>query len=161
GAVSRLSGVFAAAAVAAAVVLFAPLARYIPKAALAGILLVTAAGLIDWHRLRYALRASRYDPGLVLVTAVAAVFISVEFSILIGVGLSILMFVPRSARLIAAELAVDSERVVRERQPTDPACTALIILDLEGELFFGAAPELERYFEDLKKRVKAGARVLV
>ena len=46
GAVSRLSGVFAAAAVAIVVVLFAPLARYIPKAALAGILLVTAAGLV-------------------------------------------------------------------------------------------------------------------
>ena len=61
---------------------------------MAGILLVTAAGLIDWQRLRYALRASRYDAGLVVVTALAAVFVSVEFSILIGVALSILMFVP-------------------------------------------------------------------
>src|SRR5271157_6434232 len=43
GAVSRLSGVFAAGAVALVVILFAPLARFIPTAALAGILLVTAA----------------------------------------------------------------------------------------------------------------------
>ena len=67
---------------------------FIPKAALAGILLVTAAGLIDRRRLLRALRASRYDAGLVLVTAFAAVFVSVEFSILIGVAISILMFVP-------------------------------------------------------------------
>ncbi len=94
GAVSRCSGVFAAGAVALVVLLFAPLARFIPKAALAGILLVTAAGLIDRRRLLRALRASRYDAGLVLVTAFAAVFVSVEFSILIGVAISILMFVP-------------------------------------------------------------------
>ena len=94
GAVSRWSGVFAAVAVAIVIVLFGPSARFIPKPALAGILLVTAAGLIDWQRLRYALHASRYDAGLVLVTALAAVFVSVELSILIGVALSIVMFVP-------------------------------------------------------------------
>jgi len=54
-------------------------------------LLVTAARLIDWHRLFYALHASRYDAGLVLATAFAAVFISVEFSILIGLALSMFL----------------------------------------------------------------------
>ena len=69
GAVSRWSGVFAAAATAVLVVAFAPLAGYVPKAALAGILLVTAAGLVDIPRLRFALRTSRYDTILVLATA--------------------------------------------------------------------------------------------
>ena len=63
GAVTRFSGVFAAAAVALVVVLFAPLARYIPKAALAGLLVLTAYRLVDWKRLGYAVRASRYDAG--------------------------------------------------------------------------------------------------
>ncbi|MBV9491668.1 MAG: SulP family inorganic anion transporter [Verrucomicrobia bacterium] len=162
GAVSRASGVFAAATTALAVVLFAPLARYIPKAALAGLLMVTAARLIDWKRLRYALRASHYDRALVLITAGACVFISVEFSILIGVALSILMFVPRAARLQARELVVSPERVVRERLSSDPPCTALIVYALEGELFFGAALELDRYFSDLKQRTLAeGIRYLV
>jgi SulP family sulfate permease len=161
GAVSRFSGVLAAGGVAVVLVLFAPLSRYIPKAALAGILLVTAAGLMDWHRIRYAFRASRYDAGLVLATAFAAVFINVEFSILIGVTLSILMFVPHAANLKATELAVNSERVIRDRQSTDPVCTAMVLLDLEGELFFGASPELDRYFDDLRRRVAAGARLIV
>src|ERR1700733_15047531 len=66
GAATRASGVFTAATVAVVVAFMAPLARYIPKAALAGLLLVTAARLVDWRRLFYALRASRYDAGLVL-----------------------------------------------------------------------------------------------
>ena len=152
GAVSRASGVFAAVTVTLVVLSLAPLARYIPKAALAGLLFVTAAKLVDWRRLRLALRASRYDAGLILITAFSALFISVEFSILIGVALSIVLFVPRAARLRCSELVVTTEGVVRERLPEDPVCDALILYDLEGEMFFGAAPELDRYFNELKER---------
>jgi SulP family sulfate permease len=154
GAVSRFSGVIASGTVALVVVAFAPYARFIPKAALAGLLLVTASRLIDWKRLSYAIRASRYDAGLVFVTAFSAVFISVEFSILIGVALSFLLFVPRAALLRWSELVVSDERVVRERLEDDPACTAMLLYDLEGELFFGAAPELDRCFAELKQRTK-------
>jgi SulP family sulfate permease len=35
------------------------------------------------------------------------------------------------------------------------ALVALLIYDLEGELFFGAAPELGRYFDALKSRIEA------
>src|ERR1700678_2318130 len=119
GAVSRFSGVISAATVALVVVLFAPSARYVPKAALAGLLLVTASRLIDWRRLSYAVRASRFDAGLVFVTAFSAIFISVEFSILIGVALSFLLFVPRAAVLRWSEMVVSDERVVRERLDED------------------------------------------
>ncbi|MBV9873646.1 MAG: SulP family inorganic anion transporter [Verrucomicrobia bacterium] len=152
GAVTRVSGVFAAATVAVVLLSLAPLARYVPKAALAGLLLVTAVKLVDWRRLRLALRASGYDAGLILITAFSALFISVEFSILIGVALSIVLFVPRAARLRCSELVVTSEGVVRERLAEDPNCDALILYDLEGEMFFGAAPELDRYFNELKQK---------
>jgi SulP family sulfate permease len=161
GAVSRLSGLVTAGTVALVVLFFAPMARFIPKSALAALLLVTAYRLLDWRRLGYALRASRYDAGLVVVTAVAAVFVSVEFSILIGVGISILLFVPRAARLKGTELVVDRDRVIRARAPTGIFCGAVVIYDLEGELFFGAAPELDRYFQEIKARVAGGARVVV
>lgn len=110
--------------------------------------------LVDWKRLSYAMRASRYDAALVLVTAFSAIFISVEFSILIGVALSILMFVPHAALLRWTELVVSSDRVVRERLPEDRPCTAMVLYDLEGELFFGAAPELDRCFDHLKRRTE-------
>jgi SulP family sulfate permease len=157
GAVSRASGVFTAVTVAIVVLSLAPLARYVPKPALAGLLFVTAAKLVDWRRLRLALRASRYDAGLISITAFSALFIRVEFSILIGVALSIVLFVPRAARLRCAELVVTTEGVVRERVVEDPVCDALILYDLEGELFFGAAPELDRYFDELKERALSKA----
>ena len=161
GAVSRLSGIVAAASVAGVLVTFAGLARYVPKAALAGLLVVTAWRLVDWRRLRYCLRATRFDAGVCLITAGAAVFISVEYSILIGTFFSFLFFVPRAARLQASELVVSPERVVREKQPGDLECSKLVLLSLEGELFFGAVPELEEHFAHLKRRVDQGARVVI
>ncbi|MEE6179841.1 SulP family inorganic anion transporter [Mycobacterium sp. 050134] len=154
GARTRFSGIVSAATVAAALLLFAPLLRYVPQGALAGLLLVTAARLVDFRRLIYTLKASRYDAGLVLVTAFTGVAIDLDKSVLLGVVLSILLFVPRAAKLKARELIVTPERVVRERIADDPADPSIVIYDLEGELFFGAAPELDRYLEEIRKRVE-------
>ena len=140
---------------AVALLLFAPLLSYIPKPALAGLLLVTAVRLVDFWRLIYTVRASRYDAGLVIVTAITGVAIDLDKAVLLGVALSILLFVPRAAKLKTAELVVTSDRVVRERTPGDPADPTILIYDVEGELFFGAAPELERHLDDITARVKA------
>jgi sulfate permease, SulP family len=45
--------------------------------------------------------------------------------------------------------------VVRERIPGDPADPSIVIYDLEGELFFGAAPELDRYLVEIAQRIEA------
>jgi SulP family sulfate permease len=163
GAATRFSGVVTAAVVAVAVLLFASLLRYIPNPALSGLLLVTAVRLVDFKRLFYAVRATRYDAGLVLVTALSAVLIDLDTAVLLGVALSVLLFLPRAAKMKGSELIVTPERVVRERLPTDAAVDPyLLIYDLEGELFFGAAPELDRYFDALKSRIEAqGVKFLI
>ncbi|MUM19061.1 SulP family inorganic anion transporter [Mycobacterium sp. CBMA271] len=157
GAATRFSGIVSAATVAIALLLFAPLLRYIPQAALAGLLLVTAVRLVDFRRLAYAIKASRYDAGLVLITAVTGVAIDLDTAVVVGVVLSILLFVPRAAKLKAAELIVTKEGVIRERAPEespDDVTSAVVIYDLEGELFFGAAPELDHYLETLEARIR-------
>jgi SulP family sulfate permease len=161
GAVTRLSGIFSALSVAVVILLFADKARYIPKPALAGTILVTVWRLVDRQRLRYCLRATRFDAGIALATAGAAIFINIEFSILIGTFLSFLFYVPRAARLRASELVVSADRLVRERQAGDPQCTKIAIFSLEGEFFFGAAPELDEYLAELKRRVERGVRVVI
>ena len=123
----------AAVAVAATMLLFAPVARYIPRAALAGILMISAWRMVDRTQLVYHLRATRFDAGIVIATALAAVFISVEFCILIGVFLSFVLYVPRAARMHMAELTLTPERVIRERVPGDPRCNRILIYNLEGD----------------------------
>jgi SulP family sulfate permease len=155
GAATRFSGILAAIFVAIAVLTIAPLARFVPKPALAALLLLTATRLIDVKRLSFAMRATRVDAGVVVVTALSAIAFGLDQAILIGVALSILLFVPRAAKLRAVELVVAGNHVVRERQPSDPPNKGYILYDLEGELFFGAGPELERVLDRLLARASA------
>ena len=149
GAVTRISGIYAGVIVALVVLLFGPYARFIPKSVLAGLLFITAARLIDWRRLFYAVRATRFDAALILLTGLTALFISVEDSILVGVVASIVLFVPRAARLVIRELIVTPERVLRVRLAGEPRDPSLLIFDLEGELFFGAASQLHQLLSEI------------
>ena len=112
GAITRLSGIYTSIIVGVVVLVLGPYARLIPKSALAGLLFIAAARLIDWKHLSYAIRASRFDGTLVFVTAFAAILISIEDSILIGVAISLILFVPRVSKLGIRELIVTPERVV-------------------------------------------------
>jgi SulP family sulfate permease len=58
-------------------------------------------------------------------------------------------------------LVIGPGRVVRERQPDSPACGLLAMFSLEGEFFFGAAPELDEFLAELSRRADQGARVVV
>jgi sulfate permease, SulP family len=163
GAATQWSGVFSAGAVAAMVLLFAPLGQYIPKAALAGLLMVSAWRIVDRKELLYYLRATRFDAGIVVATALTAIFLSVEFCILIGVFLSFILYVPRAARIHITELVLTPERVVRERVKGLAPCGRILIFDVEGELFFGASGSWERQLGDiwLRARDEPGIRIVI
>jgi SulP family sulfate permease len=161
GAMTQWSGVICAALVAATVVFLAPLAYYVPKAALAGILMVSAWRMVDLHQLVYHWRATRFDRRILWITAASAVVISVEFCILIGVFMSFVLYVPRAARVSFTELVVTPEHVIREKVAADPTCTKLLLFNVEGEMFFGSATSLEEQLDAVAARAKDGVRIVV
>jgi sulfate permease, SulP family len=161
GASTQWSGVVSAAAVALIMLVFAPYARFIPRSALAGILMVSAWKMIDWHALAYHVRATRFDSVIVWVTAFSAVAISIEFCVLIGVFMSFLLTVPRAGRMLLTEFVVSPEGSVHERLPEDEVCGRILIFGLEGELFFGATAALEAHLDNIEDRVGADTSVVV
>ena len=58
-----------------------------------------------------------------------------------------------SCALEMAELTVTPERIIRERMDSDPRCDRILIYGLEGELFFGSAPDLEKHFEAIRAQL--------
>jgi sulfate permease, SulP family len=162
GAHSQWSAVWSAAAVAVITLAFAPYAQYIPRSALAGILVVTAVGMVDWKALPFHLRATQFDAFIVLTTAIAAVGVSVEFCILIGVFVSFLLAVPRAGRMTRTEFVVRENGVVRERTDGEPADRRLLLFGLEGELFFGSSLTLDTHLRYFRQRAaEEGAKVVL
>nr|MCU0709738.1 SulP family inorganic anion transporter [Pirellula sp.] len=161
GAATQWSGVISAIGVAATVLVFAPFAAYIPRAALAGILILTALRMTEVATLTYMVKATRFDAWILVITALSAVFISVEFCILIGVMLSFALYIPKASKISVSELAVTGNRVIRELQSSDIRCQYIRIYNLEGELFFGSAPEFERLLESIESSVNPELRVII
>jgi SulP family sulfate permease len=161
GARTQWSGVVSALAVALIMVAFAPYARFIPRAALAGLLMLTAARMVNLDDLRYHMRTSRFDAAIVAVTAISAVAISIEFCVLIGVFMSFMLVVPRTGTMQLAEFVVTDDRTIAERQRGDTACSRLLIFGLEGEMYFGSGSSLERHLDAIEDRVLPETQAVV
>ena len=160
GAVTQWSGVISAAAVALTMLAFAPYARFVPRAALAGILMLTAWNMIDWRSLSYHLRTTRFDTAIVLATAISAVAISIEFCVMIGVLMSFLLTVPRVGEMLLTEFSL-TDGPLHERLPEDAPCGRILVFGLEGEMFFGAIAALEAHFATIEERIGPDVRVVV
>jgi SulP family sulfate permease len=144
------------------VLLLGPLAAYIPKSVLAGLLIVASTRLIDIKRICYTATASLPDALLLGATALAAIFIGVEYAILIGSAASIIWYLLHASRLKTQELVVSPEQVVRARIGSDPPSRDIAIYDFEGEFFFGAALEIHAFLQKAKNKALAnGTKALV
>lgn len=161
GAATQWSGVICAGVVALTILALAPLAQYIPRAALAGVLLLAAVRMIDIAGIRYHFRATKFDAVIVTATALSAVFVSIEFCILVGTLLSFLIYVPKAAKVNMEELVVDPRGLIRERHANDVTCDRIKMVNFEGELFFGSSPDFEAHLESIEETLPPSTKVIL
>jgi SulP family sulfate permease len=161
GARTQWAGVISAGAVALTMATLGAYARFIPRSALAALLMLTAARMVNVRELRYHLRASRFDAAIVLTTAISAFAISIEFCVLIGVIMSCLLTVPRAGHMLLTEFVDAGGDHVRERLPEDGTPEEIVVFGLEGEMFFGSSVSLDRHLDAMRGRVTDRTRVLV
>lgn len=158
---TQWSGIVSAIAVALTVVFFAPYARYIPRATLSGILILTAVRMINWKELKYYLKATRFDYWVVILTALTAVFISIEFCILIGTLASFVFYVPKAAKIHNAELIMTPDNLIREKSEGEVSCSRIRLFNIEGELFFGVGTELEDILKGIENSISSKTRIIL
>jgi len=136
GAVTPLSGVYGGMVVAVTVLLFANLAAYLPIAALAGMLLVVAYGMVDRHALKLSLTATKSDRAAVVVTFLATIFLHLEYAVFIGVGLSIVLYLARISHPDVRRWS-PPDSITRGEPPSQP-CPQLPVIQVDGSIFFGS-----------------------
>jgi SulP family sulfate permease len=145
GAVTPLAAVSAAISLAVIVLLIAPLTAYLPVAAMAGILLIVAYRLIDMHHIRNIVRTSKRETAVLLTTFLATLFVQLEFAIYVGVMLSLVFYLMRTARPRLVSLVPEPNTHARRMAPDRelPSCPQLKIVRIDGSLFFGAVDHVQ------------------
>ena len=145
GARTPLSAIFAALSLALILVLVAPLAAYLPIPAMAGILLLVAYNLIDFHHIRIILRTNRSDAAVLITTFLATLFVQLEFAIYVGVLLSLVLYLNRTAHPAVHTRVPDPADPKRKftTNPELPECPQLRVIRIDGSLFFGAVDHVQ------------------
>ena len=145
GAKTPLATVFASLALLGIVVFLAPLAKYLPIPAMAGILFVVAWGLIDVPHLREIVRASRQEAAVLLTTLVATLTLQLEFAIYLGVLLSLLLYLKRTSKpgLEDVEPQSDTSPAAFVAARLESVRSPLRMVRINGSIFFGAVNHLE------------------
>jgi SulP family sulfate permease len=93
-----MAGVLTAAGIAISVLLLTPLLHDLPQAVLAATIIVAVLSLVDLGALKHTWRYSTQDGIAQLATIAGVLLIGVETGVMLGVGLSLLLFLWRTSR---------------------------------------------------------------
>ncbi|MER8464751.1 SulP family inorganic anion transporter [Mesorhizobium sp. M1409] len=144
GAHGPISGVVHSAILLALMLVAAPLASYIPLAALAGVLAVVCWNMFEKQAFATLLRASRGDALVLMATFLLVIFRDLTEGIVVGFVLGSILFIDRMAKSIAVEAdqplvredEADSTSVYDSSEATD---ADTVVYRISGAFFFGAA----------------------
>ena len=160
GAVSGLSNVFASLAVVATLFFFTPLLYHLPQSVLAAIIMIAVAGLINARGFIHAWRAQWYDGAISVITFVCTLIFAphLDRGILIGVGLSICVFLYRNMRPHVVDLSMGLDKALHDAVTHGlKECRYIDVVRFDGPLFFANADYLEdqiRHRRKIKKTLK-------
>lgn len=140
GAKTRVAALVSSIALLGLVYSVSTYAGWIPLTALAALIFVACAKMIDWGQLATCFRATRADALIVCATCVAAIFFTLDIAFYIGVVLSIVLYLRRAASPDLIEYTIDEKDRLHEVDPNILRVRRheICILRVAGELFFGA-----------------------
>ena len=163
GAKTPLAAIFSAVFLVAILMLVAPLAQYLPLPAMAGVLILVGWGLIDIPSIRKTLRLSRTESAVLVVTLLATVFAALGVAIYIGVILSLMLYLLRTAQPRIAEVHPDDEEraYLLSAISAAPETLEVRMVRVQGSIFFGAAEYIRAALRRVDVRTPSGTHLIV
>jgi SulP family sulfate permease len=164
GARSPISGMLHALFLLLFMLIAAPLASYIPLAALAAVLAVVAWNMAEKQELWTLIRSSWGDATVLLATFLLTIFRDLTEGILVGFALGVVLFINRMAEMtdIAADapLAADdkADHGNGDRKPFDAGLASdpdVVVYRISGAFFFGAASTVGTVLDSIADTHKA------
>ena len=149
GAVGPISGMLHALFLLGFMVLAAPLAGFIPLAALAGVLATVAWTMAEKPAFAALLTGPRGDALVLLATFLLTVFRDLTEAIIVGFALGSVLFIHRMSELTAVEARPVPSRDAAAVDEDDPD---IVVQHVTGALFFGAASIMEAALDQIGDR---------
>ena len=163
GAHGPVSGMLHAVFILLFMAVAAPLAAFIPLAALAGVLAIVAWNMVEKPAVAVLLRSGWGDIAVLAVTFFLTIFRDLTEAIIVGFALGSVLFIYRMSKATAVEthtpfVAEDMPDKDQPRDSYDEALAAnpeLVVYRITGAFFFGAAASIGSVLDRIQDTHKA------
>jgi sulfate permease, SulP family len=157
GATSPVSGMIHSAFVLAFLLIAAPLARYIPLAALAGVLAFVSYNMVEKQAISALFRSSWGDTVVLMATFLLVIFRDLTEGIVVGFVLGAFLFIERMAKHVQVTeqqgdlFADEGDAPEKPIRTTDPDT---VVYRISGVFFFGAAATVASVLDRIADQYK-------
>ena len=147
GAVTRLSGISSGIIVALVLVFLAPYAKYIAMPCLAGVIMVIAYSMVNKQEMKKVMRVGKSDAVVMWVTMGATCLMpDLDWAIYMGIFISIALYL-KDTNQVPLKVLIPSRdtepHFIEKEIESIKDKVDILILQLEGNLYFGSADDLE------------------
>lgn len=151
GAKSPLTSVFAGLFVLVLMFTIGFGIKYIPTSALAIVVMGIAWSLINQHNIMMALRTTRSDTMVFLVTCGSALLLQIDLAIYLGAFTSIILFLRKAGTPELVEYNFTEDGQLTERGRRRRSVPGISIMHAEGDLFFGSTDIFDQQIRQIIK----------
>lgn len=146
GAVSGISSVVTSLMVVITLMFLTPLLYHLPQAVLAAVIMMAVIGLVNVKGFVHAWKAQWYDGAISIITFLVTLAYAphLDKGIMVGVGLSMGVFLYKSMRPVVASLSLNEENVLKNAEHYRlKGCRHISVVRFDGALFFANASYLD------------------
>jgi len=136
-----------------------PVAKLIPLACLAGVLVVVSWHMAEWHHFLAMMKGNRMDVIVLLTTFLLTIFFDLILAIQVGMILASFIFMKRMSEATSIDKSTDflhtdeeEELLFEEELPFIPE--GAVLYEIKGPLFFGASQKFQEVIADLNQQPK-------
>jgi SulP family sulfate permease len=153
GAKTRLANIFTGLFAIVAVLLFAPVIEVLPMAGLAAILIIAGIQSIKVPRIQTVWQTSSASRGVMIFTFIATLILPIQYAVFLGVLLSFVMHIYRSAEKveIVEIVPLGGGRYEERPAPMELPSNQVVVLIPKGSVFFAGAAEFEEQMPAVEK----------
>jgi len=158
GAKTRMAGIASGIIFAVVLLFFTPYAKYIPKASLAGVIMVIAFGMVNRREMKKVGRTSRSDAIVMWITFGATVLMpDLDWAIYMGIAISIVLYL-KDTNTVPIKVLIPVEEGANHFYEREISYikekVQILIVQLEGNLYFGSSNDLESKLNSIKDKAK-------
>lgn len=146
GAVSGISSVITSVMVVITLLFLTPLLYHLPQAVLAAVIMMAVIGLVNIKGFVHAWKAQWYDGAISIISFLVTLYFAphLDKGIMVGVALSMTVFLYKSMRPVVASLSLGKENVLKNADYYRlRGCKHISVVRFDGALFFANASYLD------------------